>query len=120
MTNSLIPPTTPTTPTTPSSFDAQVPNPPSERGAWLLAIALGALGVGVLVAVLTGAIGATTRAAPAAAPPAVLATATTPVPGVVSSASVLAGAVGGHGSPAGFHTRRSSAALDARHRRHSH
>src|ERR1700691_2829030 len=107
MINSLIPPTTPTTPTTPSSFDAQVPNPPSERGAWLLAIALGALGVGVLIAVLTGAIGATTRAAPAASPPPVLVAATTPVPGAGSSASVLAGAAGPRGSSAGSHRRRS-------------
>jgi hypothetical protein len=107
MTNSLIPPTTPITPTTPSPLDAQVPSPPSERGAWLLALALAALGVGVLVAVLTGAIGATTRAAPTAAPPAVLVAATTPVPGAVSSASVLAGAAGGQGSPAGSHTRGS-------------
>jgi hypothetical protein len=120
MTNSLIPPTTPTTPTTPSSLDAQVPNPPSERGAWLLAIALGALGVGVLVAVLTGAIGATTRAAPAAAPPAVLVAATTPVPGEVSSASVLPGAAGGQGSSAGSHARRSSAARGSRRGRRSH
>ncbi len=125
MTNSLIPPTMPTTPTTPTtptsppSLDAQVPSPPSERGAWLLAIALGALGVGVLLAVLTGAIGATTRVAPAASPPAVLVAATTPVPGAVSSASALAGAAG-QGSPAGAHTSRSRAPRGSRRERRSH
>ena len=122
MTNSLIPPTTtPTTPTTtPPPLDAQVPSPPSERGAWLLALALGALGVGVLVAVLTGAIGATTRAAPAGAPPAVLVSATTPVPGAVSSASVLPGAAGPQGSSAGSHTTRSSVTRGSRRGLRSH
>jgi hypothetical protein len=107
-------------PSASNAYGAHLPTPPSERGPWLLALALGALGVGVLVAVLTGTIGATTRAAPAAAPPEVLVAATTPVPGAVSSASALAGAVGGHGSPAGSHTRRSSATPGARRRRHSH
>ena len=83
-------------------------------------MALGALGIGVLVAVLTGAIGATTHAAPAAAPPAVLVAATTPVPGAVSSASVLPGAAGGQGSSAGPHARRSSAARGSRRGRRSH
>jgi hypothetical protein len=78
--------------------DSQVPAPPSERGAWLLAFALGALGLGVLVAVLSGVVGSTTRTVPAAAPPAVVMAATTPVPGAASSASALAGAAGGQGS----------------------
>jgi hypothetical protein len=46
-----------------------VPTPPSERGAWLIALALGLLGAGVLAAVLSGAIGSTRRSA--VAPPAV-------------------------------------------------
>jgi hypothetical protein len=56
-----------------------------------LALALGALGVGVLVAVLTGMLGSTTHAVPTAAPPPVLVAAATPVPGAAASASVLAG-----------------------------
>jgi hypothetical protein len=39
--------------------DAYVPSPPSERGVWLLALVLCALGLGVLLAVLTGAVGRT-------------------------------------------------------------
>jgi hypothetical protein len=56
-----------------------VPTPPSERGHWLLAGAVAAIGAGMLVAVSTGLIG---RSQPApAAPPPVLAAAATPVPG---------------------------------------
>jgi hypothetical protein len=72
--------------------DAQVPNPPSERGPWLLALALAALGVGVLVAVLTGVVGRPAYTVPAAAPPPVLVVAATPVPSAAQTASVLAGA----------------------------
>jgi hypothetical protein len=71
--------------------DANVPAPPSERGVWLLALALGLVGVGVLVAalVLRGGGDPAQRLAP---PPAVVTVATTPVAGAASSASVLAGA----------------------------
>ncbi len=62
------------------------PTPPSERGAWLIAVALCLLGAGVLAAVLTGAVGFSSDA-PAAAPPAVLAVAATPT---VASASEVA------------------------------
>jgi hypothetical protein len=55
-----------------------LPTPPSERAAWLVALALGALGVAVLVAVLSGVVGRTSTAAPHAAPPAVLVAAVTP------------------------------------------
>jgi hypothetical protein len=75
----------------PTANDAYVPSPPSERAQWLLAVALAALGVGVLVAVLTGMLGSTTHAVPTAAPPPVLVAAATPVPGAAASASVLAG-----------------------------
>jgi hypothetical protein len=71
---------------------AQVPAPASERGAWLLAIALGSLGIAVLVAVLTGVIASSTRAVPAAAPPPVPVAAAVPTPSAAQSASVLAGA----------------------------
>jgi hypothetical protein len=71
--------------------DSHVPIPPSERRAWLLACAVGVLGVVVLVAVLTGSVGER-RSARTVAPPTVLLTAATPTPGVTSAASVLAGA----------------------------
>jgi hypothetical protein len=58
------------------------PAPPSERGAWLLACSIGALGLAVLVAVLSGAIGQTTPAAP----PTVPISAATPVPAPAPSA----------------------------------
>src|ERR1700728_2709766 len=65
---------------------AHLPTPPSERGAWLLALALGALGVAVLVAVLSGVVGRTSTIAPHAGPPAVLVAAVTPAPSAVQSA----------------------------------
>jgi hypothetical protein len=88
-------------PSPPPAFEANLPTPPSERGAWLLALALGVLGVGVLVAVLTGLVG---RAAPATTtplPPSALLAAATPVPGAASSASALAGVATGQGAMAG-------------------
>ncbi|HYM55403.1 MAG TPA: hypothetical protein VES97_08580 [Solirubrobacteraceae bacterium] len=91
---------------------AHLPTPPSERGAWLLACAVGAVGVAVLVAVLSGAIGQTS----AAAPPAVLIAAPTPVPGPSAAASALAGARRPAASGAGgLHAHgRSGAAIVAR------
>jgi hypothetical protein len=70
---------------------ANVPEPPSERGVWLLALVLGLVGVGVLVAalVLRGGGSASQRSA---APPALVTVASTPLPGAASSASALAGA----------------------------
>jgi hypothetical protein len=56
---------------------APAPAPPSERGAWLLAVALGTLGLTVLVLVLTGVIGRTDAAV---APPPVLVSVVTPAP----------------------------------------
>jgi hypothetical protein len=55
---------------------ATMPSPPSERGPWLLASAIAAIGVAVLVAVLAGAVGRTTSASP----PAILFAAATPTP----------------------------------------
>jgi hypothetical protein len=63
------------------------PTPPSERGPWLIAIALGLVGVGVLAAVLSGAVGSTAPAVPAAMPPAVLAAAPTPTPAAAATYS---------------------------------
>ena len=54
--------------------------PPSERGHWLLAGTVAALGAAVLVAVLTGLVGRSTLVS-SAAPPPVLVVAATPVPG---------------------------------------
>jgi hypothetical protein len=100
---------------------SQVPSPPSERGAWLLALALGVLGLGVLVAVLSGVVGRTKSAVGRATPPAVLVAAVTPTPSAAQSASVLAGATAGQSFPNGSHTSRSSAARSGRReRRRSH
>jgi hypothetical protein len=75
----------------PPTADANVPEPSSERGVWLLAGALSVLGAAVLAAALLlgGGSGATAHVS---APPAVLAVATTPAPSPAASASVLAGA----------------------------
>ncbi len=61
-----------------------VPAPPSERGHWLLAGTIAALGVAVLVAVLTGLVGRSANAP--LAPPTVLVAAATPAPAPVGSA----------------------------------
>jgi hypothetical protein len=66
---------------------AHPPSPPSELRAWLLACSIAALGVAVLLAVLTGAVGRTTSIAP----PPVLVVTPTPVPGPSAAASALAG-----------------------------
>jgi hypothetical protein len=102
----MVDPTTPTAPDAQSS-GSQVPSPPSERGAWLFALALGALGLGVLVAVLSGVVGRSTRAVPIASAPAGVVASATPVPGAAAAASVLAGASSGQGAPAGSATARS-------------
>ncbi len=91
-----------------------MPSPPSERGQWLLALGLGALGVGVLVAVLTGVVGRTTPAVQAA-PPAVLVVAATPGPRTSASASVRAGVADGQETSAESRVNSSSAARGAQH-----
>jgi len=58
-------------------MDAQIPHPPSERRAWLIAGTLLALGVGVLVAVLSGLVG---QSSPAPAPLPIVTVAATPPP----------------------------------------
>ena len=62
-----------------------VPTPSSERGHWLLAGSVAALGLALLLAVLTGLIG---RAQPeSVAPPPVLVAAVTPAPNQVVAGS---------------------------------
>jgi hypothetical protein len=66
------------------------PHPPSERGAWLLACSIAAVGVAVLVAVLSGAVGRTQQTAP----PPVLITAATPLPSASAGSAGAARAAG--------------------------
>jgi hypothetical protein len=73
----------------PEPPDANVPTPPREGGAWLLAGALALLGAAVLVVALALG-GRSGSAARAAAPPAVPVVAATPTPSLAASASVLA------------------------------
>ncbi|MGH2904637.1 MAG: hypothetical protein ACRDK7_13800 [Solirubrobacteraceae bacterium] len=95
--------------------DAHLPAPPSERGAWLVALALGALGVSVLAAVLSGVIGRTSSATPHTAPPAVVVAAVTPAPSAARSAG-SASAAGVHvtGGASGARGASSRAAIVAR------
>ncbi|MGO9319582.1 MAG: hypothetical protein ACLQBY_02095 [Solirubrobacteraceae bacterium] len=87
---------------------ASPPSPPSERGAWLLACAIGVLGLAVLIAVLAGAVGS--AGAPVAPPP-VLVSAATPVASTAASAGAAAAS-----APAAIVTQPSLAQqrLDAR------
>ena len=73
--------------THPTPF-AQPPAPPSERGAWLLACSIAAIGLAVLVAVLSGAVGQTR----VTAPPAVKVVAATPAPGSTATVRTAASA----------------------------
>jgi len=95
----------------PAAPYASPPAPPSERGAWLLACTIGAIGLIVLVAVLTGLVGGTTRVAPPAVPVA----AKTPTPTPSPSTSGVASSKPGH-RHAAIVTRPSTAQqrLDAR------
>jgi hypothetical protein len=70
--------------------DVHFPTPPSERGPWLLAGAIGASGVIVLVAVLMGLVGQSSSA-PSVAPPPVLVMAATPTPVAPASRAADAG-----------------------------
>ena len=74
----------------PEHHHAHVPSPPSELRAWLLAAALGALGAGVLLAVLLGAFSSARAPAEHAAPPAVVLVETTPSPSAAAGASAPA------------------------------
>jgi hypothetical protein len=85
----------------------------------MLAVALGALGLGVLVAILTGVVGRTAPTASTAPPPVVLEAAKTPVPGAAASSSVLDGVVAGK-KPSGSHATGPDARQGKRRGRPSH
>jgi hypothetical protein len=72
------------------------PTAPSERRAWLTALALLALGVGVLVAVLGGALDSGAAPQSAARPPAVLVAASTPT---VAASAASRAVLSGRGAP---------------------
>jgi hypothetical protein len=74
----------PIIPTPPEGF-AAAPQPPSERGAWVLACVIAVLGLAALVAVLTGEIGHTSVTAP---PPVVVSVAT-PAPAPAGAADAV-------------------------------
>ncbi len=99
-------------------LDANVPAPDSEQGAWATAIALGVLGVAVLVLALTGVVGSVSRTT-TAAPPAVLAVTPTPGAGAGAAAPVSdsgAGAraiVNGVGGNQSSQARRDLASYEA-------
>ncbi len=77
-------------------LEANVPKPGSERGAWVLAGALGVLGIAVLALVLTGVVGgAPSRTG--AAPPPVIAVTPTPTPATATQAGSVTPAGGGSG-----------------------
>ncbi|MEA2209031.1 MAG: hypothetical protein QOF54_1508 [Solirubrobacteraceae bacterium] len=90
------------------SRDAHVPAPPSDRAAWLLALALGLIGIAVLLTTLLGA-GTTDRRR--SSPPAVVEVAATPSPTAAASPGAVAGTPGAAGSSG--HATRSARAQHA-------
>ncbi len=82
-------------------LEANVPQPGSERGAWVIAVTLGVLGVAVLALVLSGVVGSAPSGA--GAPPPVIAVTPTPAPGGASPTDVDARAIVGDPSPAEAH-----------------
>ncbi|HEV3284547.1 MAG TPA: hypothetical protein VG010_10100 [Solirubrobacteraceae bacterium] len=94
-----------------AALPAPPPRPPSERGPWLLACTIAAIGVAALAAVLSGAVG---RTSAPAAPPILFASAT-PTP-AWSSAAAGAGAPASRAPRAAIVGRPTAAqqSLDAR------
>ncbi len=84
---------------------AQLPAPPSERAAWVTALALGVLGVVVLALVLSGVVGGSGSSSDA--PPPVIAVTPTPVPGATLPASDVS-VTGAKPGLAGSHSRGSA------------
>jgi hypothetical protein len=81
---------------------AQPPSQPSERGPWLLACAVGLIGLALLAAVISGTVGRTTSVAP----PPILLAAATPTP--------VAAAAPAPGASQGRRSHRSRVAIIAR------
>ena len=75
-------------------LEANVPQPGSERGAWVLAVALGVLGVAVLALVLSGLVGGVPSRT-GAGPPPVIAVTPTPTPATAAATGYVAAAGGG-------------------------
>ena len=94
-------------------FEANVPQPGSERAAWAVAIALGAVGVAVLALVLSGVVGGASSGS-GAAPPPVIAVTPTPVPGTAADAGYVVGAGGGSSSQRGALRAQAGARTSAR------
>jgi hypothetical protein len=70
-------------------LDANIPTPRSEKGAWALAIALAALGAGVLALVLSGVVGEVARRSSGDTPPPVVAVTPTPAPSVAAATAAV-------------------------------
>src|ERR1700682_5417982 len=70
----------------PPGAQSHVPSPPNERGAWVLAIVLGTIGVLALVAALSGLLGASSPSAPASSAPPVPRAGALPAPGAAAPA----------------------------------
>jgi hypothetical protein len=102
-----------TTPT-PTPSEALLPEPPSERQAWLIAGGLLTLGVCVLAAVLSGLVGQSSRGAPSAkAPLPIVTVAATPAPASGQAQQTPAAGVGGTPIIASAGTPRQRRALTA-------
>jgi hypothetical protein len=98
-------------PSLPPPHGGHVPSPPSERGLWLTALAVAALGLAALIGALLISTGGSTPARHAATPPAVLTVATTPAPSATQSAGVLAGAGAGKAKHRSGSARANKAAV---------
>jgi hypothetical protein len=94
-----------TDPETGLRLPATMPSPPSERGSWMLACTIAAVGVAVLVAVLAGAVGRTS----AVAPPRILFAAATPTPAPAAALGQPQGAASAGGAAAAQPSPRAAA-----------
>jgi hypothetical protein len=84
-------------------LEANVPEPGSERGAWVIAVTLGLLGVAALALVLSGVVGSAPSGAGAPPPVIALTPTPTPAPGTASPTDGDGRAIVGDPSPAEAH-----------------